>query len=306
MARLIKWLAVHRRSVGQCELGGRSLVVLVGLGSDAVRMAERRPAGASAERQANFVAGREEHRERQRDERERAAALRAAGCEDEEAYHAPDWDDAHGAWLVPVVELLGVSTPDVLSGRAHRRGRAEAEAERRADEDAAAAALAAVLAELADDVLDEDEVVRGEEGQDDGGVEEEAAEEAEDRAAVAEEADAAARALQAVLAEMGAATDTEAGPGADAVEVALEEPIELEPDAALAAARRESVMLCYERTRRYVGGRRREGRRHDADGSQRVDSGVAGAARAARRRATVGPTSGEGRGWVVGAGVCHV
>ena len=141
MARLIKWLAVHRRSVGQCELGGRSLVVLVGLGSDAVRMAERRPAGASAERQANFVAGREEHRERQRDERERAAALRAAGCEDEEAYHAPDWDDAHGAWLVPVVELLGVSTPDVLSGRAHRRGRAEAEAERRADEDAAAAAL---------------------------------------------------------------------------------------------------------------------------------------------------------------------
>jgi hypothetical protein len=32
-----------------------------------------------------------------------------------------------------------------------------------------------------------------------------------------------------VLAEMGAATDTEAGPGADAVEVALEEPIELEP-----------------------------------------------------------------------------
>jgi hypothetical protein len=241
MARLIKWLAVHRRSVGQCELGGRSLVVLVGLGSDAVRMAERRPAGASAERQANFVAGREEHRERQRDERERAAALRAAGCEDEEAYHAPDWDDAHGAWLVPVVELLGVSTPDVLSGRAHRRGRAEAEAERRADEDAAAAALAAVLAELADDVLDEDEVVRGEEGQDDGGVEEEAAEEAEDRAAVAEEADAAARALQAVLAEMGAATDTEAGPGADAVEVALEEPIELEPDAALAAARRESM-----------------------------------------------------------------
>jgi hypothetical protein len=41
------------------------LVLLVGLGSDAVRMAERRPARASTERQANFVAGREEHRERQ-------------------------------------------------------------------------------------------------------------------------------------------------------------------------------------------------------------------------------------------------
>ena len=64
----------------------------------------------------------------------------AAGCEDEEAYRVADWDDAYGAWLVPVVELLDVRAPDVVSGRAHRRGRAEAEAERREQQDAAAAA----------------------------------------------------------------------------------------------------------------------------------------------------------------------
>jgi hypothetical protein len=79
----------------------------------------------------------------------------------------------------------------VLSGRARRHSRAEAEAEQRADEDAAAAALAAVLAELADDVLDEEEVMRGEEERGDGSVEEEAREDAEYQAAAA--AAAAAR-----------------------------------------------------------------------------------------------------------------
>jgi hypothetical protein len=98
-------------------------------------MAERRPAGASTERQANFVAAREEHRERQRDERARAAQLRAAGCDEEDEYRPADWDDAHGAWLVPVVELLDVPTPDVLSGRARRHSRAEAVSELRADEE---------------------------------------------------------------------------------------------------------------------------------------------------------------------------
>jgi hypothetical protein len=183
-------------------------------------MAERRPAGATAERQANFYAARDEHRERQRDERARTAQLRASGTEDEEAYVPPDWDDEHGAWLVPVVELLDVATPDVLSGRARQHGRAEAEAEEQARLDAAAVELAAAVAELADDVLDEDEVVRGEEERGDGSVPaEEAVREAEAAAASAAVVDVEADALQAVLAELGAQTDAEAGVSADAAKV---------------------------------------------------------------------------------------
>jgi hypothetical protein len=73
--------------------------------------------GATSGRRLQGAAGQllvaargEEHRDRQRDERARAAQLRAAGCDEEDEYRPADWDDAHGAWLVPVVELLDVPT----------------------------------------------------------------------------------------------------------------------------------------------------------------------------------------------------
>lgn len=65
-----------------------------------------------AERQAAFVAGRIEYQAQRRQENERCSALRASGVEDGEPYTPADWNDAHGAWLVPVPELLQVTIPD--------------------------------------------------------------------------------------------------------------------------------------------------------------------------------------------------
>ena len=61
------------------------------------------------------------HRQAQEDEAARLRSLRAAGVEDECEYVAVDWDAPHGAWLVPVPELLDVPSPDPTSGRVERR-----------------------------------------------------------------------------------------------------------------------------------------------------------------------------------------
>ena len=123
-------------------------------------MSTGRSANASAERQAAFVAGREAEQARRREEVERCIELRSAGVADNEQYRPRDWSDEHGAWLVPVPELLTVRTPDVLTGRQPRKSNEVCAAERAAAEQAAATSLTAALAELADDVLDEERAER--------------------------------------------------------------------------------------------------------------------------------------------------
>ena len=98
------------------------------------------------------------YREAQEEEAARLCSLRAAGVQDDGQYLPVDWDAPHGAWLVPVPELLDVATPDWASGRA-KRGAFEAAKNARtmaaADE---ALELMADLLRDADDVLDEREV----------------------------------------------------------------------------------------------------------------------------------------------------
>ena len=98
-----------------------------------------------------------EYRATEEAESERLHSLRAAGVTDNAAYRPTDWDASHGAWLVPVAELLKVQAPDLISGRA-KHGSAMAAMSRAREvpsADEAGAALDAELAALADAVLDE-------------------------------------------------------------------------------------------------------------------------------------------------------
>jgi hypothetical protein len=99
------------------------------------------------------------HRQEQEQEAARLRSLRAAGVEDEHAYAAVDWDAPHGAWLVPVQELLHVASPDVTSGRAERGAFEKARgAQATAAADEALELMAAELRRCADDMLDEQEM----------------------------------------------------------------------------------------------------------------------------------------------------
>ena len=55
-----------------------------------------------------------EYRATEEAESERLHSLRAAGVTDNAAYRPTDWDASHGAWLVPVAELLKVQAPDLM------------------------------------------------------------------------------------------------------------------------------------------------------------------------------------------------
>ena len=57
------------------------------------------------------------YRQAREEEAERLRSLRATGVEEEHEFAPPDWDASHGAWLVPVPELLDVPLPDEASGR---------------------------------------------------------------------------------------------------------------------------------------------------------------------------------------------
>lgn len=122
-------------------------------------MAHRPAPATSSERQAAWAAGRDERHARLRAEQERREEqLRAGGEAD---WRPRDWDDEHGAWLVPVPELLVVPVPDLVGGRARLAQAAHAAAEERAAQ--AVAELDGLLSELgahAVDVLDEEEADR--------------------------------------------------------------------------------------------------------------------------------------------------
>ena len=113
--------------------------------------------GFACDRQEAFRQGREERRGRERAEADRRQALRADGVQDDAAYVPADWDAPHGSWVVAVPELRDVAVPDVVTGRAQRRpaSRNHLSAERCAAVEEAAAAIQQVLAEQANDVIDE-------------------------------------------------------------------------------------------------------------------------------------------------------
>ena len=101
-----------------------------------------------------------DHRQAQQEETARLQSLRAAGVTEERQYEGVDWDAPHGAWLVPVPELLQVLEPDVTSGRAERGAfDAVQSARESAAADEAAMLMAAELRGAADDVLDEQELI---------------------------------------------------------------------------------------------------------------------------------------------------
>ena len=99
-----------------------------------------------------------EARAAERAESERLHSLRAAGVTDDTAYRPTDWDASHGAWLVPVPELLKVEAPDCISGRAAYGSAMAALRRQQPSAEEAGAALDVELAALADCVLDEADV----------------------------------------------------------------------------------------------------------------------------------------------------
>jgi len=113
--------------------------------------------GFARDRQQAFRQGREERRGRECAEADRRQALRADGVQDDASYVPEDWDAPHGSFVVAVPELREVAVPDVVTGRAKRRPvrSNNLSAERCAAVEEAAAAIQQVLAEQADDVIDE-------------------------------------------------------------------------------------------------------------------------------------------------------